>query len=424
MRRGIVLGVAAVAAVGIGAGLVLGLQSGKKELDQFETAPIKRGRLAAWVTATGTISPRVTVQVGSQVSGRIQELFADFNSRVTKGQLIARIDPQLFETEVAQARANLVSAQAAVKGAEAQLADAKRQFQRSSSLAERKLVAQADADSALAAMESAEANLAANKAKLEQARAALERAQTNLAYTKIYSPIDGVVISRDVDVGQTVAASLQAPTLFTIAEDLRKMEVHTSVAESDVGRLAPGMKVEFTVDAFPGERFAGVVKEVRYSPTTVQNVVTYDAVVSVENPELKLRPGMTADVSFLVDEQDDVLMVPNAALRFRPPEEYLAKARAQLEQGGEGAASDGKANAERRAERAASGRGKRPLWRLGPDGKPQAVRVEIGISDGRNTAVSGPGLKEGDLVITGTAGAEPATPAPSSGQRRPPGRFL
>ena len=170
MRRGIVVGVAAVAAVGIGAGVVLGLQPGKKEPVQFETAAVKRGRLAAWVTATGTVSPRVTVQVGSQVSGRILEMLADFNSRVTKGQLIARIDPQLFATEVAQARANLVSAQAGVKGAEAQLADSKRQFERSSSLAERKLVAQAEADSALAAMQSAEANLASNKAKLEQAQ--------------------------------------------------------------------------------------------------------------------------------------------------------------------------------------------------------------------------------------------------------------
>ncbi|HCF57698.1 MAG TPA: efflux RND transporter periplasmic adaptor subunit [Myxococcales bacterium] len=421
MRRGIVVGVAAVAAVGIGAGVVLGLQPGKKEPVQFETAAVKRGRLAAWVTATGTVSPRVTVQVGSQVSGRILEMLADFNSRVTKGQLIARIDPQLFATEVAQARANLVSAQAGVKGAEAQLADSKRQFERSSSLAERKLVAQAEADSALAAMQSAEANLASNKAKLEQARAALERAQTNLAYTKIVSPIDGVVISRDVDVGQTVAASLQAPTLFTIAEDLRKMEVHTSVAESDVGRLAPEMKVEFTVDAFPGERFGGVVKEVRYSPTTVQNVVTYDAVVSVENPELKLRPGMTADVSFLIEEQADVLMVPNAALRFRPPEEFLAQARAQLERGGAGAASAGDAPAERRTERAAGGGGKRPLWRLGPDGKPQAVRVDLGISDGRNTAVSGPGLKEGDLMIVGTLSGDEPAPAARPMQR---GRFL
>ncbi|HEX9051510.1 MAG TPA: efflux RND transporter periplasmic adaptor subunit, partial [Anaeromyxobacter sp.] len=285
----------------------------------YETAPVTRGRVASMVTASGTLSPLVTVQVGSQVSGRIQWLGADFNSIVKKGQVIAKIDPSLFESALEQARANEAAAVAAVQGAEATLADARRQNDRNQALAAKKLVAQADADTALAKMQSAEADLAAAKARVAQMKAARVQAQTNLAYCTIASPINGVVISRAVDVGQTVAASLQAPTIFQLAEDLKKMEVHTNVAESDVGRVTQGMPVQFAVDAYPGDKFAGAVKEVRYSPQTVQNVVTYDAVISVDNSDLKLRPGMTADVSFVIDELPDALMVPNLALRFRPP---------------------------------------------------------------------------------------------------------
>lgn len=361
----------------------------------FETAEAARGPIAARVTATGTLSPLVEVQVGSQVSGRIQELLADFNTPVTRGQVIARIDPRLFESEVARARANVAAADAAVARARADLGDARLKHERAAGLHARDLGAKADADSALAAREAAEAALASARAAREQARAALAQAETNLGYTTIHSPIDGVVISRDVDVGQTVAASLQAPTLFTIAEDLRKMEVHTHVAEADVGRLAPGMAVEFSVDAWPGERFHGVAKEVRYAPETVQNVVTYDTVVSVDNAELKLRPGMTAEVVFLVESRDDALVVPNAALRFVPPAELLAAV--------EPPSGDG---------RTAS----RVLWVLA-DGTPKPVRVELGITDGRLTEVSGGPLAAGDRVITGTAG--PAA------ERRPSfGRFL
>jgi len=363
----------------------------------FETAVATRGPVAARVTATGTLSPLVEVQVGSQVSGRIQELLVDFNSPVKRGQVIARIDPRLFESEVARARANLAAAEAAVVRAQAELTDARLKHERASGLYERGIGSKADADTAAATYEAARAALASARAAREQAAAALAQAETNLGYTTIYSPIDGVVISRDVDVGQTVAASLQAPTLFTIAEDLRKMEVHTHVAEADVGRLRPGMPVEFTVDAWPGERFAGVVKEVRYAPETVQNVVTYDAVVSVDNPDLKLRPGMTAEAVFLVETREDALTVPNAALRFVPPADLLARVEAPPEDDGQGPT--------------------RVLWLLNGDG-PKPVRVRVGITDGRVTEVSGDAIAPGDRVITGLASG-------GESQRRPTfGRFL
>jgi len=430
----------------------------------YETAPVTRGRVASVVTASGTLSPLVTVQVGSQVSGRIQWLGADFNSRVKKGQVIAKIDPSLFDSALEQARANEVAAVAAVQGAEATLADARRQNDRNQTLAAKKLVAQADADTALAKMQSAEADLSAAKARVAQMKAARLQAQTNLDYTTITSPINGVVIARDVDVGQTVAASLQAPTIFELAEDLAKMEVHTSVAESDVGRVTQGMPVQFTVDAYAGEKFAGIVKEVRYSPKTVQNVVTYDAVVSVENSELKLRPGMTADVSFVVEELPDTLMVPNTALRFRPPGAAAPSgagapgagaprgagapgASAPRDGGGSrGNASPG-AIADRRGDAAgavvpaggpkpagdaapgagpdAPRRARRAVWVLQDDGTPKQVQVQVGPSDGKNTAVVGGDLAEGDRVITGLSGgdAQGQGSRPTQPQRGPP-RFL
>lgn len=392
---------------------------------EYQTEVAERGSLSSQVTASGTLSPLVTVQVGSQVSGRILELKADFNSRVEKGQVIARIDPQLFATEVAKARANFGSARAQVARAEAELAQANRNHDRTSSLAEQQLVARADVESALAAQQTAQASLAAARAQLSQAKAAVEQAATNLELTTIVSPISGIVISRNVDVGQTVAASLQAPTLFTIAEDLAKMEVHTSVAESDVGRLTAAMPVEFTVDAYPTDRFKATVKEVRFSPQTVQNVVTYDAVVAVDNSDLKLRPGMTADVTFLVDKREGVVMVPNAALRFRPPEKVLDAIGWQppADRG-----RPGGAGRVRGAERAA----RRLVWKLDRAGVPAPAMIEIGISDGKMTEVV-KGLGEGERVIVGVKGAEPAGGEPGGGgpggsgndrNRRRFGRFL
>ncbi len=371
--------------------------SGGSGPDAWDTVAAIRGPIGARVSATGTLSPLVEVQVGSQVSGRIQELHADFNASVTRGQVIARIDPRLFETEVARARANVVAAQASVTRAEADALDARLRYERATGLFERGMGSRADAETTQAAHQAAQAAVASANAALAQARAALEQAETNLGYTTIYSPIDGVVISRDVDIGQTVAASLQTPTLFTIAEDLRKMEVHTHVAEADVGRLASGMAVEFGVDAYPSERFHGTVKQVRYSPQEIQNVVTYDAVVSVENPELKLRPGMTAEVVFLVEQRDDALLVPSAALRFVPPPETLAAVAPPAEEPDDGTPT-------------------RVVWVLGEQEVPRPVRVRVGITDGQMAEVAGGELRAGEKVIIGRAGGEEAEGRPTFGR--------
>jgi HlyD family secretion protein len=402
MGRVRVVAVALAAAVAVALAW-MALRPSETAAVSFETKPVTRGPVTARVTATGTLSPLVQVLVGSQVSGRIQSLLVDFNSPVTQGQVIAQIDPRVFEAQVAEAKANRSAAEAAVKRAEADRTDARLKLQRAAGLAERGVGSQADADTAQAAAQAAEAQVASARASLAQASAALEQAETQLAYTTIVSPIDGVVISRDVDVGQTVAASLQAPTLFTIAGDLRKMEVHTSVAEADVGRIEAGMAVEFGVDAYPSERFPGVVKEIRFAPQTVQNVVTYDAVVQVDNPDRKLRPGMTADVSFLVDERPDALLVPSAALRFVPPPELLASA-PPLPSGPEGA-----------------GGIRRLVWVLEGSGPPRPVPVRTGVTDGRSTEILEGELAPGDLVVVGVQGEDGSGP----GGRRPSfGRFL
>ncbi|MCC6995390.1 MAG: efflux RND transporter periplasmic adaptor subunit [Deltaproteobacteria bacterium] len=430
---------------------------------RYVTQAVGRTRIIATVTASGTVSPLKTVQVGSQVSGRVLELNADFNDHVKKGQVVARIDPQLFMGEITKARANLLSARSSVLKAQATLDDAKQADARARTLAAKGLVAQVDADTAAVSLRSATASKTAAEASVSQARAVLQQAEINLAYTTIASPIDGVVISRNVDVGQTVAASLSAPTLFTIAEDMRAMEIHTSVAESDVGVLRDGMDVEFTVDAFPGERFKGKVTQIRNSPVTVQNVVTYDAVIRVDNGELKLRPGMTANVTFIVADHADVVAVPSTALRFAPPnaQKLLEEARAKRT-GASASASPGPSTSPstststststntgtntgtvaegeggRRGPRGNGGgaapaggwkgrsQSSRTVWILVND-QPQPVRVEIGLTDGSMTEiVTGP-LPEGALVITGSNGAKPAT-APVQQQRgggrtgRPPG---
>src|SRR4051812_7362483 len=311
-----------VIALTVGAALLGAGCKGKSPL-QLDTATATRGNVVARVTATGTLSALVTVQVGTQVSGRVAAINVDYNSPVKKGEVIARIDSQLFQAAVENARANLMAAQGQLQAATANAKNLDVQRQRSRKLREQNLVAQADVDTAEAAADAAQAQVAAQKGQEAQARAQLHQAEINLAYTTISSPTDGTVIARSVDVGQTVAASLQAPTLFTIAQDLTKMQVDTSVAEADVGKLKPDMAATFTVDAYPNEKFRGKVRQIRNSPQIVQNVVTYDAVIDVENRALKLKPGMTANVTFIYAEKDDVLKVPNAALRFRPPAEML-----------------------------------------------------------------------------------------------------
>jgi HlyD family secretion protein len=404
-RRRVYLLVAAIAAVAAGVGVWRWRAASSKPRLQLDTAKIDRGRIVAKVTASGTLSAIVTVQVGSQVSGRIAALHADFNSDVKKGQLIAKIDPALFQAAVEQARANHVAAQGNLARAKAQALDAQRQYARAQALAERKLIAQADLDTAQSNADAAAAQVQAAVGAVSQARAALNQAEVNLAYTDIRSPTSGVVISRNVDVGQTVAASLQAPTIFVIAEDLGKMQVDTSVAEADVGRLRPGMNATFTVDAYPSEVFKGAVRQIRNAPQTVQNVVTYDAVVDVDNPELKLKPGMTANVTFIYAEKDDVLRIPNAALRFRPPPDLLASSGKAGAAGRPGPRGSGAAGGP--TPSAAETPDRRTVWVL-RDEKPAPVRIRTGISDGSLTQVVEGALEPDDLVVTDAIGGPPS----------------
>ncbi|MFL5319082.1 MAG: efflux RND transporter periplasmic adaptor subunit [Myxococcaceae bacterium] len=403
---------------------------------KFDTQKVDKGRIIAKVTATGTLSALVTVQVGSQVSGRIAELHADFNSQVKKGDVLARIDPQLIEAALEQARANYLAAQGNLTKAKVQALDAKRQFDRAKSLAERKLIAQADLETAQATAEAAQAGVDATNGQVAQSRASLHQAEVNLTYTTILSPIDGIVISRSVDVGQTVAASLQAPTLFVIAEDLKKMQVDTSVAEADVGKLSPGMTATFTVDAYPNQQFRGKVRQIRNAATTVQNVVTYDAVIDVENPELKLKPGMTANVSFIYDEKDDVVRVPNAALRFRPSAEVFAKMKEVRGGGANVQSAGGKGSGKWGGGGAGVGgagkeegpSNKKAVWILKPDGLPERVSVTTGTTDGSMTEIVEGQVKEGDQVVTdllssGDTSSASKQPAGAGGMRGGPRIF-
>ncbi len=295
----------------------------------FQTEAVSRHHIVGKITATGTLLATVTVTVGTQVSGRIQKILVDFNSPVKKGQLIAKIDPLLFQAALEQSRANFLQAQAQLASNRAQAELTQKLYARELALQKDNLAAQQDVDTAQTNAAVAVANVAVAQASVAQAQASLHQAETNLDYTNIVSPIDGTVISRNVDVGQTVAASLSAPTLFTIAQDLRKMQVNTNVSEGDVGRLVEGMDATFTVDAFPGRRFKGKISQIRNSATTTQNVVTYDAVIDVDNADLKLRPGMTANSTVVYAEKSDVLAVPNPALRFHPPPSSPTRSRTE-----------------------------------------------------------------------------------------------
>ena len=283
-----------------------------------------RGDIAETVGATGQLQAVTTVQVGTQVSGTIQELNADFNSLVRKGQVLARLDPSLFQTQIEQARANLIRAEADLERLRVALDDARTKLNRARELSEKKLIAQTELEAAEVAVRSAEAQLRSQQAAVTQSQASLRQNQVNLQHTVIESPIDGLVISRNVDVGQTVAASMSAPTLFILAADLTKMQVLASLDESDVGRIRPSQIVRFRVDAFATEEFIGTVTQVRLQPTTVQNVVTYQTVIDVPNPDLKLKPGMTANVNIEIARRSNALRVPNTALRFRPTAEIFA----------------------------------------------------------------------------------------------------
>ena len=355
---------------------------------KFRTDKIIRGDIEMAVSATGTVNPVTTVLVGTQVSGTIKELYVDFNSPVKKGKMIARIDPALFEAQVNQAKANFLSAKANLEKAGATLVDAKRTMDRNKELFSKNLVARSDLDTAETNYETANASVSAAKSQVAQTEAALSLAETNLRYTKIVSPVDGIVVSRNVDVGQTVAASFQTPTLFSIAQDLTKMQIDTNVDEADIGKIKVGQDVEFTVDAYPDITFKGKVWQVRNALITVQNVVTYDVVIIVGNPELKLKPGMTANVSIIISIKKDVVKIPNAALRFKPTEKSLPPS----EKKGPG------------------------VWILEKD-KPKRIPVSPGISDGNYTELVSGDLKGGQEVIVESLAN------PKSGQSSGPRMF-
>jgi HlyD family secretion protein len=420
--------VAVLIVAGAGAFILQKRLSGPKG-PKYETTAIDRGAIIAKVTATGTLSALVTVQVGTQVSGRVDKIFVDFNSTVKKGQVIAKIDPLLFQAALEQARANYAAGEGNVTKLQARADDAKLQFERAQALFDRKAIAQQDLDTARANSRAADGDLVASKGQLQQAKAALHQSQVNLAYTTIISPTTGVVISRSVDVGQTVAASLSAPTLFLIAEDLTKMQVDTSVSEADIGKLKSGMAASFSVDAYPTKVFRGMIRQLRNAPQTVQNVVTYDAVIDVSNPNLELRPGMTANVTFVYDQRDAALRVANAALRFQPPAELTAgRGASSARAGGGGGGPDGGAHGggarsgggpgggQRAADSGGirpGGRSRRPggpasdqrtLWTL-RDGAISPVGVRIGITDGIFTEIEGRELHEGDQIVTDVDGA-------------------
>jgi HlyD family secretion protein len=345
----------------------------------FQTAVVDRGDIVATVGATGTVEAVATVQVGSQVSGSIWKLYADFNSNVTRDQIVARLEPSLFESRLTEARANLATALARGEQANVSLEDARLKRDRAVELNAKELLPQSELDVAKLNYERAEAELKASDAQLEQARAAVSQAEVNLEHTVIRSPIDGVVISRNVDVGQTVAASFQAPTLFTIAEDLKKMRVVASVDEADVGNIAVGQRAGFRVDAFPEDDFEGEVSQVRLAPIVVQNVVTYNALVDVDNSELKLRPGMTANVTFEVARHAGVLRVPNAALRFRP---------------------------DAASAPAGGGRTRNAVFVVESNGALRRAALRAGLTDGSFTEVLEGEIAEGDRLAT--ASSEPS----------------
>jgi len=403
-----------ILAVGMAIGGYVFFGGERKVPVRYKTASVERGSIVSVVNATGMINPVTLVQVGSQVTGMVESLHADFNSVVKKDQVVARIDPFPYRARRDQAAANLANAKAAVLKAKADLSQRKREFDRVQSLIKQQFVSQNEVDMAMTAHEGALAQLAVAEAAVKQAQAGLAAAELDLTYTVIKSPIDGIVISRLVEVGQRINASMSIPVIFTIAQDLTKMQVNANVSEADIAGLAEGKDTTFTVDAYPGERFHGRIRQVRNAPISVQNVVTYDVVVGVENQDLRLKPGMTANVSIIVAQRDQVLKVPNSALRFNPPKMTE----------GDVVAATGRPRGAVPAERI----GARTLWRLGPSGDPEPVTVESGISDGLFTEVTGGELKEGDAVIVGfdsaRAGRIQRLPPGFGGgsNRRPPSR--
>jgi HlyD family secretion protein len=402
-------------------GLLTAFKYESKNTQQYFTEKVQKGDIQNVVQATGTINAVTTVQVGSQVSGTIQTLAADFNSHVKKNQVIAQIDPSLFQgallqakADLADAQANLIAAKANLEKAQAAAAQAKLDLNRYTTLAQEGVVPTQQLDTARATSQSADAAVGAAKAQVTQAAAQAQQksaavtvAQTNLDHSTIRSPIDGTVIARSVDVGQTVAASLQAPTLFTIAQDLTKMQVYVSTDESDVGTIQAGQEVSFKVDAFPKDTFKGKVSAVRLNATTVQNVVTYTTIVDFDNPDMKLFPGMTAYVTVPVATATDVVKVPNGALRFTPglTADQISSLyqKAGINAGGAGR-KGGKGSQQASGQQASTA----VVWKLNADKSVEPVQIKLGITDHTTTEVAQVikgSLNPQDQVITGSAAA-------------------
>ncbi len=358
---------------------------------RYETGSVSRGELAKVITASGQLNPLVQVQVGSQISGNIKKLLADFNSTVTQGQVVAELDPATYEANFLQAQGNLANARAYLEYAELQ--------------EKRTKALQADKLNPLMEYEKAVSDLHSAQASVQIHEGALKKAEVDLARCTIYSPISGIVISRNVDVGQTVAASLSAPTLFLIANDLTRMQINASVAEADIGQVEAGQEAEFTVDAYPGQTFRGTVTQIRNAPKIDQNVVTYDTMIDVTNANLKLKPGMTANVSIIVARRENILRVPNAALRFRPPKGVeVVKNATPAETADPKEASAGSGRKGKKDKQ----KGERTVYRPGVGGL-EAVKVKLGITDGRQTEVL-EGLNEKDLLVLDMAEPEEKPP--------------
>ncbi|MBM3284274.1 MAG: efflux RND transporter periplasmic adaptor subunit [Candidatus Aminicenantes bacterium] len=450
MKKKIVISVVILV---IAAGAILGwaiLRKNGNSAVKYRTEAIAKGDIEALVITTGTLNPVTVVEVGSQVSGRIDKIYVDFNSQVQKGQVIAELDKSILQTKVDQNQANYLSALASLEKSSVTLENLEKKYQRALSLFEEKLISYEEKEAAEASYLGAKTDLQAAEARVEQARSQLESSKVDLAYSIIRSPIDGVVISRNINVGQTVQASFQAPKLFEIANDLSKMQVECSVDEADIGKVEESQKVRFTVDAFPNETFNGVVRQVRYSPTMAQNVVTYTTIVDVDNPQMKLRPGMTATVSIVTGEAKGVLRVPNAALRFMPNlsaeemktlmEETRQKMMAKRQAEGESSGSEPAApSAKRTGGEPDSGQrmmlfaqgtggtgGRRPstVWFLGEKGKLSIAFIRPGVTDNTYTEIVRGDLKEGQPVIVGYESSGGAGSASTGSGSRNPGGMM
>jgi len=384
----------ALATLAIGAVLIASWTRRDGARSPYITTPVDRGSITARVTATGTVNPVTTVQVGTYVSGPIQAISVDFNSSVHRGQLLAKIDPRPFQVKLDAAAAEVANARARLDKDRADLALKQITLRRTRDLGGRGIVAQSDLDLAVSQERQTRAQVALDEADIRTAEAKVREADVNLAYTDITSPVDGVVVARNVDVGQTVAATFQTPTLFLVAEDLTKMQVSASVSESDIGAVTEGLDVSFSVDAYPATTFTGRVAQVRNAPVAVQNVVTYDVIVRVDNGDLRLKPGMTANVTVMTATRPDALRVSTSALRFRPPSDQGTAGQAEA--------------ADRSDVQTAR------VWLLDGDDHPRPVPVHTGIADDRFTEITD-GLREGDRVIVALRRDEPT----ASGGRPP-----